>query len=87
MIQLIKIQPTKFLITMHHIQLGLHLNEKLGLKSVSIDFNSTDLNNDSKLLEILAFTILRGLKINKDSVLVQDLLNELNIETETKKKL
>ena len=72
---------------MHYIQLGLHLNEKLGLKSVSIDFNSTDLNNDSKLLEILAFTILRGLKINKDSVLVQDLLNELNIETETKKKL
>ena len=65
---------------MHFIQLGITLHQDLVLKSISIDFNSTDLPNNSKLLEILACSILRELKNSKDSLLVQDLLNELNIE-------
>lgn len=65
---------------MAYIQLGLFFNDKLGLKSVRIDHNDTGLPDDSKLLERVAFTLLKAIRINEDSVKVQDLLNELGIE-------
>ncbi len=64
----------------HYIQLGISLTDELGIKSIAISYNSTELENDSKLIEKLAFTILKSLKLNKESVAVQDLLNELGIE-------
>ncbi|GEM_PF-5796666 len=63
----------------HYIQLGIHLNEELGLKSVTIDHNTTGLPNDSELLKRVAMTILKAIVLNKESVAVQDLLNELDI--------
>jgi hypothetical protein len=65
---------------MAYIQLGLFFNDKLGLKSVRIEHNDTGLPDDSKLLERVAFTLLKAIRINEDSVKVQDLLNELGIE-------
>lgn len=56
------------------------LTDDLGIKSVSISFNGTELPSDSKLIGQLAMATLKALKINKDSVIVQDLLNELDIK-------
>lgn len=63
----------------HYIQLGINLNEELGLKSVTIDYNTTGLPNDSELLKLVAMTILKAIVLNKESVAVQDLLNDLDI--------
>ncbi len=67
---------------MKHVQLTLHMTDELALKSVSIDFNSTHFPNDSKLVKLACLTLLKSLHLNKDSVLVQDLLYELGIETQ-----
>jgi hypothetical protein len=64
----------------HVIQVQYVLNEDLGLKSVSIDINTTDLNSDSELIKKLAITVLKALSMNKEDVMVQDLLNDLGIE-------
>lgn len=64
------------------ITLSFHLEgENLGLKSVTFDVNETDLPNDSELLKMLATTLLKSIIINKQDVLVQDLLNELDIKS------
>jgi len=63
-----------------YIDLQIKLTDDLGVQSVSIMRNDTDIVSDSKLLELVAFTILKGLRLNKDSILVQDLLIELDIQ-------
>jgi hypothetical protein len=64
---------------MKYIQLGFFLTDELGIKSILIDQNNTGLPNDSKLLENIAFAILKASHINRDSLILQDLLNELDI--------
>lgn len=68
---------------MKYIQLGINLTDDLGIRSVVVGINTTDLPSDSHLIEIVAFTLLKSLSLNKDSVMVQDLLNELGIERST----
>jgi hypothetical protein len=66
---------------MKHIQLSLHLTEeeKLGIKSVTINFNDTGLPSDSKLIELIALGLLKSIHMNKDSLELQDLLRECGI--------
>ena len=63
----------------HYIQFGIHLNERLGITSATIDHNTTDLPSDSELIKRVAFTLLKSLQLNKEDVMLQDLLNELDI--------
>lgn len=63
----------------HYIQLGVHLNEGLGITSVTIDHNTTDLPSDSELIKKVAFTLLKAINLNKEDVMLQDLLNEMDI--------
>ena len=67
---------------MKHIILDFKFTDDLGLKSTVIDYNDTDLNNDSDLLRMIAFTLLKALHINKDDIVLQDLLNEIGIKRE-----
>lgn len=64
----------------HIITLSLNLNSELGLTSVIIGTNTTSLPNDSELLKKVSIAILRALDLNKEDILVQDLLSELNNE-------
>lgn len=63
----------------HYIQFGIHLNERLGIKSVTIDHNTTDLPSDSQLIKIVAITLLKAIHLNKEDIMLQDLFNELDI--------
>ena len=65
--------------TFYYIQLGVHLTGSLGMKSVTIDCNTTSLPSDSELIKKVAFTMLRALQLNKEDLALQDLLNELDI--------
>jgi hypothetical protein len=64
---------------MKYIQLGLHLTDDLGIKSVTIDHNETDLPSDSKLITLIAFALLKSIHLNKSDLELQDMLNELGI--------
>lgn len=65
---------------MKYIQIGIYLTDDLGIKKVVIDENNTHLPSDSELLKRVSKTILKSLGINEESVKVQDLLSELNID-------
>lgn len=67
----------------HYIQFGVHLNERLGIKAVTIDHNTTDLPSDSELIKRVAFTLLKSIQLNKEDVMLQDLLNELDISRQS----
>lgn len=62
-----------------YIQLGLHLTEDLGLKSVTIDQNTTELESDSVLLKNVAVCILKAISLNSKDISLQDLLNRNDI--------
>lgn len=62
-----------------YIQLGIHLSEDLGLQSVTIDFNSTELDSDSDLVKRVAITLLKSMILNKEDVQIQDILNKYDI--------
>lgn len=66
---------------MPHISLTFFFNDDLALKSVVFTDNDTQLDSDSKLLYQIAKTLIKAIALNQDSVIVQDLLNELNIKT------
>jgi hypothetical protein len=68
---------------MPYIELGFDLTDELGIKSVLINHNDTELKNDSELLRSISIAILKALESNKESLTVQDLLNELGIECES----
>lgn len=70
--------------TNHIIQIGVHLNERLGIKSVTFDINTTELPSNSETLKRVALTILEAIALNKEMVMTQDLLNELNIKVSDK---
>ena len=61
------------------IQLLFEVSDDLSLKSVTVEYNGTDLASDSTLIKNLCTATLKSLINNKDSVVVQDLLNELGI--------
>lgn len=65
---------------MRMVTLSYVLNEDLGLKSISFDYNDTGLEENSGLLRSIAFATIEALVKNDDSVKVQYLLNELGIE-------
>jgi len=67
---------------MKAIQLMFIIGDDLGLKSVTFQYNDSGLPDNSTTLKTLSIAVLKSLKMNKDSVIVQDLLNELDIETE-----
>lgn len=71
----------------HYIQFGVHLNERLGITSVTIDHNTTDLPNDSELIKRVAFTLLKAIQLNKGDIMLQDLLNEIGISRDSTKEL
>jgi hypothetical protein len=50
------------------------------IKQIVFDENETDMPNNSETLEMLAFTLLTVISKEKDSMKVQDVLNELNIK-------
>lgn len=64
---------------MKHIKLDIILTDDLGIHSVVFDQNDTELKSDSKLIEKIAVTLIKSTHLNKDSLIVQDMLNELNI--------
>ena len=67
---------------MKHIQLRFVIGNDYSLKSVIFDYNDSGLPSDSALLKNLAMAMLKSLVKNKESIAVQDLLNELDIEKE-----
>ncbi len=69
---------------MRAINLTLHLSDELGIKSIDINYNDTNLPSNSELLFNIAMTLLKSLHLNEDSVKVQDLLQELNIKVADK---
>lgn len=61
------------------IVLSFNVDENFGLRSANIDFNNTDLPNNSKTMRLIAIALLTAISLNKDDLVVQYLLNELDI--------
>jgi len=66
---------------MKYIDLVIILDDNLAIKSVTIDMNDTGLPSDSSLIKMVSVALLKSMQMNKESVGVQDILNELNIPT------
>ena len=64
---------------MKNIQLSIRLSDDLGVKGITIDYNDTDLESDSELVKRICFTLLKSIELNKEDIMVQDLLNSLEI--------
>lgn len=64
----------------HYIQIGVHMDEKFGIRSVTIDENTTHLVSDSQLIKNLCVAILKAISLNNDDVMVQDLLNSIDLD-------
>ena len=62
------------------IRLEIILTDDLGIKSISIDQNETGLPSNSGLIRKVAIAVLQSISLNKESIQVQDMLNELNIK-------
>lgn len=65
----------------HYIEFGVNLNNELGIKSLIINQNTTELPNNSELIKLVAIGLLKAVKLNEDSLAVQDLMSELGIKT------
>jgi hypothetical protein len=65
---------------MKTIQLTFNLSEDLAMKSIVYSYNDTDLPSNSETLGNIAIAMLRSLNLNKDDLIVQDLLIELDIK-------
>jgi len=64
------------------ISLIINCSDELGITSIVYSYNDTGLPSNSETLGKIAITILKSLRLNADSLLVQDLLNELDIQVE-----
>ena len=64
---------------MKYIELGINLTDDLGIASVIINQNDTNLPSDSNLINRVAFTLLKSMHLNKENIDLQDFLNELDI--------
>jgi hypothetical protein len=67
---------------MKSINLQIWLTDNLGIKSVVIGDNTTGLPSDSNLIKEVGIALLQSISLNKESIQIQDLLNELNITRE-----
>lgn len=67
---------------MKNIIIHLEVTDSLGLKSVTITKNETEIPSTSRFLKSIAKAILKALKEDKADIAVQDLLNELGIRRE-----
>lgn len=65
----------------HYIEFGVNLNNELGIKSLLINQNTTELPNNSELIKLVAIGLLKAVELNEDSLAVQDLMSELGIKT------
>ena len=65
---------------MKEIILSINLNDDLAIKSCEIIYNDTGLKSDSELINRVAFALIKSIHVNKDSISVQDLLNETNLK-------
>lgn len=65
---------------MKWLQFSFNLTDDLAIKDVVIDWNDTGLPSDSKLIKMVAIALLKSIKLNEDTLAVQDLLNELDIK-------
>lgn len=63
---------------MKKIVLDFYFNERLSLKKVLIDKNETELPSDSDLLEAIARCLLKSIEKNRDSLRLQDLINDID---------
>lgn len=61
------------------VQLSIGLTDKLGIKQIVFDHNDTGLESNAELLKRIAIALLKGLELNKDDILIQDLLSDLGI--------
>ena len=64
---------------MKYINLGITLTDELGIKSVVIYANDTELESDSGLIKLLAYALLKSMVLNKDDLELQDLLSKYGI--------
>lgn len=61
-----------------NIILNIKLTDDLGIKSVEIT-NNTQLKTDSDLLVNIAYALLKAKSLNKDSLLIQDMLSDVGV--------
>jgi len=61
-----------------NIILNIKLTDDLGIKSVEIT-NNTELKTDSDLLANIAYALLKAKSLNKDSLLIQDMLSDVGV--------
>lgn len=64
---------------MKYIEIGIVLNDELGVKSAIIHQNDTELPSNSELIKKVCITLLKSLSLNKQDLELQDMLIELNI--------
>jgi hypothetical protein len=64
---------------MKHLEIVFGFTDELGLKSVQFNYNDTGLPEDSELLRRVACALIESLSVNKESLKVQDILNQLDI--------
>lgn len=64
----------------HYIQIGVHLNEKLGIKSITIEENTTELECNSELLKKICIGVLKSIDLNHEDVQIQDLFNKVGVK-------
>lgn len=64
---------------MKYVELGIYLTDDLGIESVSINHNDTHLKSDSKLIKIAALALVKASQVNKETLEIQDLLEDSNI--------
>lgn len=65
---------------MKAIQLFISLSDDLGIQSITFSYNDTELPSDWKTLNAVANAILKAIKANKDRIIVDELLDDLNIK-------
>ena len=64
-----------------YITISVGLTKKGGVAEILLDENTTARKNDSKLIRDVADAIIATLDKNKEDVAVQDLLQDLKIDT------
>jgi len=64
-----------------YITISVGLTKEGGVAEIMLDENTTNRKNDSKLIRDVAEAIIATLDKNKEDVAVQDLLQDLKIDT------
>jgi hypothetical protein len=64
---------------MKYIQLGLEFSDELQLKSISIQYNETELKSDAELIIKISKALLISFEKNKESIELQEILSDVGI--------